>query len=89
MSDIDMKVWVEYAATVLKDIAEHNQLVVSDMVIAQIEKDGFRLKNYAALGGVFTRAAKEGIIEKQPTTQTTNRTRTVWLSKVYAKGKKQ
>jgi hypothetical protein len=52
------------------------------MVIIFLESAGYGLDNYTPLGGVFKRAAKQGIIRKvgvrtkQP----------LWISNLYKKG---
>lgn len=80
--------WRQKAHEVIKQVAEQNSIVVSDMVVAALEKAGLGLDNYSPLGGVFTRAAKEGILQKtQETQQSTraksNSAKTVWISLVY------
>lgn len=80
--------WRQKAHEVIKDVASKNSIVVSDMVVAALEKAGLGLDNYSPLGGVFTRAAKEGILQKtQETQQSTraksNSAKTVWISLIY------
>ena len=75
--------WRQFADDRLDVIAKHNQYIVSDMLVADLERHGAKPENSSVLGGVFTRAAKRGVIEKQPTRQKSKRPRTVWLSKIY------
>ena len=82
---METKEWREFAATRLKVIAKHNSYIVSDMLIADLERHGKGLDNYSVLGVVFTQAAKDGIIEKQQTAQKSKTIKTVWLSKIYRK----
>lgn len=80
--------WRKKAHEVIRDVASKNSIVVSDMVVAALEEAGLGLDNYSSLGGVFTRAAKEGILQKtQETQQSTraksNSAKTVWISLIY------
>lgn len=80
--------WRQAAHSTLETLARHNQYIVSDTLIAALEDAGYGLNNYSALGGVFTRAAKERLIVKTGNYQQSNRTKshsakTVWRSLVY------
>lgn len=80
--------WRDKAHAVINEVAHANAIVVSDMVVSALEAAGLGLSNYSALGGVFTRAAKEGLIMKTDVTQQSTRERsnsakTVWRSLVY------
>lgn len=82
--------WRTAAHEVIKKLAQENSIIVSDMVVATLEADGLGLDNYSTLGGVFTRAAKEGIISKtdqqqQSTRAKSNSAKTVWVSLIYQK----
>lgn len=80
--------WRQKAHEVIKQVAERNSIVVSDMVVSALEKAGLGLDNYSPLGGVFTRAAKEGILQKTDEQQHSTRgkshsAKTVWISLIY------
>lgn len=80
--------WRNQAHEVIAEVAKNNSIVVSDMVVSALEAAGLGLKNYSVLGGVFTRAAKEGLIVKtditqQSTRERSNSAKTVWRSLVY------
>lgn len=80
--------WREAAHGVIEAVAKQNSIVVSDMVVNALEQAGLGLKNYSALGGVFTRAAKAGFIQKTDETQHSTRgkshsAKTVWASLIY------
>jgi hypothetical protein len=80
--------WRQRAHEIITKIAKSNSIVVSDMVVTELEKAGLGLNNYSKLGGVFTRAAKEGLIQKTDTTQQSTRkksksAKTIWRSLVY------
>lgn len=80
--------WREAAHKVIEAVAKENSIVVSDMVVAALESAGLGLDNYSALGGVFTRAAKAGYIQKTDETQHSTRgkshsAKTVWASLIY------
>lgn len=80
--------WREAAHKALETLARTNSMIVSDMVVAALEEAGLGLANYSALGGVFTRAAKDGLIiktdeTKQSTRARSNSAKTVWRSLVY------
>lgn len=75
--------WIDRADEIIKEIAINNSFVISDMVIAQLEKEGLKQSNYAALGGVFTRAARARIIKKRDTEQKSNSKKIVWSSLIY------
>ena len=80
--------WRQAAHKVVEQIARKNQYVVSDMVVTALEKAGLGLDNYSPLGGVFTRAAKDGFIQKTDETQHSTRgkshsAKTIWASLIY------
>ena len=56
--------WRDQAHKLLVALAKENKYIVSDMVILWLESANYGLKDYSALGGVFRRAAKQGIIKK-------------------------
>lgn len=73
--------WRDAADRLLLALAKDHQYIVADMVIIFLESAGYGLENYTPLGGVFKRAAKQGIIKKvgvrtkQP----------LWVSQLYKK----
>lgn len=80
--------WRNQAHEIIAEVAKANSVVVSDMVVAALEAAGLGLDNYSVLGGVFTRAAKDGFIVKtdiqqQSTRGRSNSAKTVWRSLVY------
>lgn len=80
--------WRQKAHKVVEQIAKKNQYIVSDMVVTALEKAGHGLDNYSSLGGVFKRAAKDGLIqvtnEKQQSTRgRSHSAKTVWVSLIY------
>lgn len=85
---MDMKDWRQFTDEAIERIAKHNQYITSDMIIGDLERHGWGLANYSPLGPALQAAARNGIIEKQPTTRKSKRPSTVWLSKLYG-GKKQ
>lgn len=71
--------WRDAADKLLEALARDNQYIVSDMVQIFLESAGYGLKNYSALGGVFRRAAKRGIIKRID-----RKTKPVlWISEIY------
>lgn len=71
--------WRDAADQLLESLAYTNKYIVSDMVIVFLESSGYALDNYSALGGVFKRASKKGLI-----TKVERSTKPVlWISKVY------
>lgn len=54
--------WRDSADKLLEALALENRYIVADMVILFLESAGYGLKDYSALGGVFKRASKKGII---------------------------
>jgi hypothetical protein len=74
--------WRDAADKLLEALARENKYVVADMVQIFLESAGYGLDDYSALGGVFKRAAKRGIISRieRPTKQA------LWLSKIYRNG---
>lgn len=56
--------WRDAAHKLLVALAKENKYIVSDMVILFLESSSYGLKDYSPLGGVFRRAAKQGIIKK-------------------------
>lgn len=88
MVDSKSTQWREAAHEVIKTLARQNSYVVSDMVVTALEAAGLGLDNYSSLGGVFTRAAKDGFITKtnetqQSTRAKSNSAKTVWISMIY------
>lgn len=90
MSKLDGKSmeWRNAAHEIIKTLAQQNSFVVSDMVVTALEQSGLGLDNYSPLGGVFTRAAKDGFITKtdqqqQSTRGKSNSAKTVWISMIY------
>lgn len=80
--------WRNQAHEIVVNLAHNNGMLVSDMVVTELEAAGLGLDNYSVLGGVFNRAAKDGLIEKTDITQQSTRARsksakTVWRSLVY------
>ena len=80
--------WRQSAHEVIAEIAQNNQYIVSDMVVTALEQANLGLTNYSSLGGVFTRAAKAGLIKKtdekqQSTRSKSHSAKTVWVSLVY------
>lgn len=72
--------WRDAADELLATLAVENKYLVGDMLVIFLESAGYGLESYEALGGVFKRAAKKGIIGKidRPTKQA------LWYSKVYS-----
>lgn len=85
--DPKTEAWRTQAHAIVAELAATNTLIVSDMVVAALEAANMGLNNYSALGGVFTRAAKAGLIVKTDETQPGNRkshsAKTVWRSLTY------
>lgn len=85
--DPKSETWRKAAHDIITELAATNTLIVSDMVVAALEAANMGLNNYSALGGVFTRAAKAGLIIKTDETQPGNRkshsAKTVWRSLTY------
>lgn len=79
----DMKEWRQHADESIERIAKSNQLVMSGMVIGDLERRGYGLKNYSPLGPALQAAARNGIIKKIMSTRSSNRTSTVWESVIY------
>lgn len=75
--------WRDEAHKLLVALAKDNTYIVSDMVILWLESANYGLDDYSPLGGVFRRAASEGIIRKidQPTSTKT----TLWISNIREK----
>jgi hypothetical protein len=91
MIDPKTEAWRTAAHNVITELAKANTHIVSDMVIAALEETGNGLNNYSALGGVFTRAAKAGLIVKTGDTQrsrerNSHSAKIVWKSLVYSNG---
>lgn len=70
--------WRDAAHNLLIAIAKENKYIVSDMVILFLDSSGYGLKDYSALGGVFKRAAKAGIIKKIEQPKATKQS--LWIS---------
>ena len=87
MVDAKTEAWRKQAHDTITAVAEANKYIVSDMLIAALEEGENGLANYSALGGVFTRAAKAGLIIKTDETQSGNKkshsAKTVWRSLIY------
>ena len=85
--DPKSETWRKAAHDIITELAASNTLIVSDMVVSALETANMGLNNYSALGGVFTRAAKAGLIIKTDETQPGNRkshsAKTVWRSLIY------
>lgn len=83
MSNIDPKSeqWREGANDLLIALAKENKYIVSDMVILFLESAGYGADDYSALGGVFRRAAKAGIIKKIE--QPKKAKQSLWISTIY------
>lgn len=86
--DPKTEAWRKGAHDVITELAKTNTLIVSDMVVAALEAANMGLNNYSALGGVFTRAAKAGLIMKTDETQrsrerNSHSAKTVWRSLIY------
>lgn len=75
--------WRDAADRLLEALARDNQYVVSEMLVIFLESSGYGLDNYAALGGVFKRAAKRGTI-KRIKTRSGSKT-ALWASNLYGK----
>ena len=87
-SELSTEQWREAAHSVIETVAKQNSIVVSDMVVNALEQANLGLDNYSALGGVFTRAAKAGFIQKTDETQHSTRgkshsAKTVWISLIH------
>ena len=78
--------WRDVATATLRTIANNNQYIVSDMLIVVLNRKGIELDNYSSLGALFSRAAKEGLIEKYTTNQSSHRAKTIWRSLIYHRG---
>lgn len=73
------KAWRDAADRLLEALARENKYIVSDMLIIFLESANYGLKSYEALGGVFKRAAANGIIKRieRPGKQA------LWFSTIY------
>ena len=73
------------AEEALVKMALNNQYITSDTLIAVLEGNGYSIDNYSLLGGVFTRAAKAGVIDKSPSANQSksHSAKTVWRSLLY------
>ena len=78
-ADGKSQAWRDAADALLLALAKENRYIVADMVQIFLESAGYGLLDYSPLGGVFKRAAKNGIIRRidRPTKQA------LWYSKVY------
>lgn len=56
--------WREAADKLLEALAKENKFIVADMLIIYLESAGYGLQDYSPIGGVFRRAANQGIIKK-------------------------
>lgn len=81
MNKIDGKsqAWRDAAYSLLEALARDNRYIVSDMVQIFLESAGYGLDNYSPLGGVFKRAADNGIIKRIER----NRKQALWVSQIY------
>lgn len=71
--------WRDAADKLLESLARENRYIVADMVKVFLESAGYGLNNYSALGGVFNRAAKKGMISRVD-----RKTKpALWQSKIY------
>lgn len=91
MVDPKTEAWRTAAHSVITELAKANTHIVSDMVIDALEASGNGLNNYSALGGVFTRAAKAGLIvktdeAKRSRVRNSHSAKIVWKSLVYENG---
>lgn len=77
---------IAHAERVLRQVALNNQYITADTLIAVLTQDGYATTNYSALGGVFLRAVKYGIIDKSPSfnPSKSHSAKTVWRSLIYA-----
>lgn len=73
--------WRDAAHSLLVALAKENRYIVSDMVILFLESSNYGLKDYAPLGGVFKRAAAQGIIKKIDNPR--KKAQALWVSQVY------
>lgn len=73
--------WRAAADNILLALCRENKYIVSDMVILFLDSAGYGLKDYSAVGGVFRRAAKKGIIRKVD--QPKQSKQALWFSEVY------
>lgn len=80
------KSMIAAAERVLRQMALNNQYITADTLIAVLTQDGYTATNYSALGGVFLRAVKDGIIDKSPSfnPSKSHSAKTVWRSLIYA-----
>lgn len=79
MMDGKSQAWRDAADKLIRSLALENKYIVADMLIIFLESAGYGLKNYSALGGVFKRASKAGIIKRVD-----RRTKpAIWISNVY------
>ena len=80
-NDLNTAEWRTAAHNVIETAALNNQYLTSDIVIAALAEAGLALSNYSALGGVFTRAAKAGLIAKAAGNPSKSHSaKTVWRS---------
>lgn len=71
--------WRDAADKLLESLAKENKYLVADILILFLESAGYGLDNYSALGGVFKRAAKSGMIKQIRKTKN----QILWVSNVY------
>lgn len=71
--------WRDAADKLLEALARENKYLVADMVILFLESAGYGLEDYSALGGVFKRAGKRGMIKQVRKTKN----QILWVSNVY------
>lgn len=80
MIDAKSQAWRDAADKLLERLAQSNQYLVSDILIIFLESAGYGLKDYGAIGGVFKRGAKKGVISQ---IERKNATKTLWKSNIY------
>lgn len=80
MIDAKSQAWRDAADKLLERLAESNQYLVSDILIIFLESAGYGLKDYGAIGGVFKRGAKKGVISQ---IERNSSTKTLWKSNIY------
>jgi len=73
--------WRDAADRLVEALARDNQYIVGDILIIFLESAGYGLNDYTALGGVFKRTAKRGIISRIDS----NRKQALWKSNIYVR----
>lgn len=72
--------WRDAADRLLEALAKDNMYIVADMMIIFLESAGYGLPDYSPLGGVFKRAAKQGIIKKIDQPKASKQS--LWISQI-------